>query len=194
MPSNEKIIGKNLENENIINTDIDIPEIKIESVREEEEGKEEGETIEINYGDNYLENDDYNLKPDKKNVFLYVPLTSIDDKIINRKVEINENIINNSKNFMKRENSKPYLKKRIESNKPRPSITSEKKNDLYLDNEIFNGSEIINESEIPNYSKTERGENKFKIYKNENNILIPDLAIEDQIFKREIMPDKKINE
>ena len=183
LSNNEKSYKNNSENKNIINADILIPEIKIEK-----EGEEEEEKIEINYGDNYLENDDCKLKPDKNRIFLYVPLTSIDDNIINRKVEINEKI---NKSLTNGENPKPYLKKRIESNKVRLSTTSEKKNDLNLDNEILNGNEILNEGEIPNYSKTERGENNFKKYKNERKMLIPEFAIEDQIIKREILSDKK---
>ena len=183
LSNNEKSYKNNSENKNIINADILIPEIKIEK-----EGEEEEEKIEINYGDNYLENDDCKLKPDKNRIFLYVPLTSIDDNIINRKVEINEKI---NKSLTNGENPKPYLKKRIESNKVRLSTTSEKKNDLNLDNEILNGNEILNEGEIPNYSKTERGETNFKKYKNERKMLIPEFAIEDQIIKREILSDKK---
>ena len=183
LSNNEKSYKNNSENKNIINADILIPEIKIEK-----EGEEEEEKIEINYGDNYLENDYCKLKPDKNRIFLYVPLTSIDDNIINRKVEINEKI---NKSLTNGENPKPYLKKRIESNKVRLSTTSEKKNDLNLDNEILNGNEILNEGEIPNYSKTERGETNFKKYKNERKMLIPEFAIEDQIIKREILSDKK---
>ncbi len=58
------------------NIDENIPEIKIENDNDKNENSENGEEIEkinINYGDdNFEEIDEYRIKPEKKNNFLYV--------------------------------------------------------------------------------------------------------------------------
>ncbi len=99
------------------NIDENIPEIKIENDNDKNENSENGEEIEkinINYGDdNFEEIDEYRIKPEKKNNFLYVSYSTIGDNLINRKVEIKEFNIKNTKSLTSKENSKPYLKKKL---------------------------------------------------------------------------------
>ena len=101
-----------IKNDNSKNKNIDeiIPEIKIDNKKEDNE-----DIIIIDYeNDIYGENNNNEIKFDKNNKFLYIPYSSIDDHLIDRKVEIKENNIKNSKSLTNRENSKPYIKKRIE--------------------------------------------------------------------------------
>ena len=194
-----KISGNKIKNKNknkSINKkneiECEIPELKIEKEEEEEEEEEEEdeeeedegereETIIINYGDNF-ENDDFNykIKKNRINKFLYIPTFFIDNQVINRKVEIKENQIDNEKRMINRENSKPYIKKRIESNN-RPPISKS------TDRRIKKNYKTI-ETEMANNIKTENEPKTVKKYKRIRQIFIPEYTIENQIVKRELVP------
>jgi len=106
---------------------------------------EEEETLSFNYGSNENETDDLSrIKTTKNNKCLYIQLSSIEDQITNREVNINES--NNMKSLNKKENSKPYIRKKIEQNNN--TINSARKNANSLryfsyENEILKGDELI---------------------------------------------------
>ena len=146
---------------------------------EEEINFEEEEILSFNYGNNEYEKNDFSReKINKNNKCLYIQFSSIDDQITDRKVNINENDIKKKKNIMKKEDSKPYIRKKVESNKI--SVNSSKKNGNTLKE-----SEII----INNRLNTEGNELKTKISKNSLKIFVPDYVIEDQFVNREVCPD-----
>ena len=186
--NNENKMPNQLNSENqTTNIDENIPEIKIENDNENNENSENGEEIEkinINYGDdNFEEIDEYRIKPEKKNNFLYISYSTIGDNLINRKVEIKEFNIKNTKSLTSKENSKPYLKKRIEQNKSNKST-------IQRLSEIRSSPDLDNEIKIFNYVNNE-GEEKIKNNKTERKIFIPEYVIEDQIIQRIISDDKK---
>ena len=185
-PKNQ-ISQENTENKTI-NIDETIPEIKIEigndEVDENNEG-DEGEKININYGDEYSDEIDvYKIKPTKDNKFLYISYSTIDDQIINRQVVPSENDIKNTKGLTIRENSKPYLKKRIEQNKSNKST-------IQRDSKVKSCPNLDNEIEASNYINNEE-ERKTLQYKNERKIYLPENVVEDQIIQRIVSDEKKI--
>ena len=179
----------NLENKN---NDIkeEIPEQKLEPDEEEIEKKEEGDVIILKYESGNITQDYYpktNLY--KINKFLYIPYSSIDDQIIDRKVNINnndENHENNVKSLTKRENSKPYIKKRVEN---RNSTISANSGRNTLNNDDDN-NEILKETEskVIDYIINEE-EPKIKNLHIVKKIFIPEYVIEDQIITREVITD-----
>ena len=168
----------NLENTNI-NIKEEILKKKMESREEQEieEIEEEGDKIIINYDNGNIENDFQKKKSYINNKFLYIPYSSIDDQIIERKVNINnnKNHENNIKLLTKRENSK--------------HSTNSGRNNLNLEN---NNNEILKESEskIIDYLNNKE-ESKIKKPHIEKKIYLPEYIIEDQIIKREIITDKQ---
>ena len=158
---------------------------------EEENNVEEEEILSFNYGNNEYEKNDFSReKKNKNNKCLYIQFSSIDDQITDRKVNINENDIKKIKNIIKREDSKPYIRKKVGPNKN--AIISAKKNVntyKFLENENDNlkESEII----INNRLNTEGNEMKTKISKNSLKIFVPEYVIEDQFVNREVCPDNK---
>ena len=176
---NEKYRNDNSPINNNINIEENIPE---NVINDEEDNK-----VIIN-DENNFEKDNYDIKtkPSNNVKLLYVPYSSIDEQIIYRTIEINDN---NDKNPIYKENkdgSKPYLKKRIESSsKLTSSQNSDGKDTDNLDNE--------NENEINDYLNiiNKEGDLKIKIIKNEGKIYIPRYAIEDQIINREVISNYK---
>jgi hypothetical protein len=158
---------------------------------EEENNVEEEEILSFNYGNNEYEKNDFSReKKNKNNKCLYIQFSSIDDQITDRKVNINENDIKKIKNIIKREDSKPYVRKKVESKQN--AISSARKNvNTYkiLDNE----NDTLKESEIiiNNRLNTEGNEMKTKISKNSLKIFVPEYVIEDQFVNREVCPDNK---
>ena len=168
-----------------INNNINIEENISENVINDEEDNK----VIIN-DENNFEKDNYDIKtkPSNNVKLLYVPYSSIDEQIIYRTIEINDN---NDKNPIYKENkdgSKPYLKKRIESSsKLTSSQNSDGKGKDNLDNENQNENEINDYLNIIN----KEGDLKIKIIKNEGKIYIPRYAIEDQIINREVISNYK---
>ena len=168
---NKKILANNK-----INKDEEFPSNEINHVIED--------NVIITYENSYNPNHDFKRKHDKGKQILYIPYSSIDDNIIYRKVDFNDNKIKDESNSKKKENSKPYMKKTIDSNKSTISRNDERKNSDILEegkNEIINyfggGNEII---------KTKKNQ-----YKNKVKIYLPEYAIEDSNINREIISDKK---
>ena len=178
---NEKYRNGNSPINNNINIEEDIPE---NVINDEEDNK-----VIIN-DENNFEKDNYDIKtkPSNNVKLLYVPYSSIDEQIIYRTIEINDD---NNKNYINIENkdgSKPYLKKRIESSsKLTSSQNSEGKSKDNSDNENENENEINDYLNIIN----KEGDLKIKIIKNEGKIYIPRYAIEDQIINREVISNYK---
>ena len=89
---------------------------------------------------------------------------------------------------MKREDSKPYIRKKVDPNK---NVINSAKKDVntykFLDNENDN----LKESEIfiNNLLNTEGNEMKTKISKSSLKIFVPEYVIEDQFVNREVCPD-----
>ena len=144
----------------------------------------EEEILSLNYDNNEYEKNDFSREKknkNKNNKCLYIQFSSIDDQITDRKVNINENDKNDikqKKNIMKKEDSKPYIRKKVERSKN--AFNSAKKNVNTL-----NESEII----INNHLNTEGNELKTKIRQNSLKIFVPDYVIEDQFVNREVCPD-----
>ena len=179
----ENIINKNNKEEG--------SEVINNNQNEEENNVEEEEILSFNYGNNEYEKNDFSReKKNKNNKCLYIQFSSIDDQITDRKVNINENDIKKIKNIIKREDSKPYIRKKVGPNKN--AIISAKKNVntykfLENDNDNLKESEII----INNRLNTEGNELKTKISKNSLKLFVPDYVIEDQFVNREVCPDNK---
>ena len=140
----ENIINNN--NSDNINIDEIIPEIKIENKKEEkEESEENGDKLIIEYEDDANKENDYDeIKVNKNRKFLYIPYSSINDQIIDRKVEMKENIIQNAKSLTNRETSYPYIKKRIESIKAINNKNYRILSDANLGDEKIEGEESFN--------------------------------------------------
>ena len=84
------------------------------------------------------ENEFSRTKTTKNKKCLYIQLSSIEDQITNREVNV--------KTLKKKENSKPYIRKKIEQNNN--MMNSARKNDNSLryfnyENEILMGDELI---------------------------------------------------
>ena len=100
---------------------------------------EEEETLSFNYGCNENEENEFSrTKTTKHKKCLYIQLSSIEDQITNREVNV--------KTLKKKENSKPYIRKKIEQNNN--MMNSARKNDNSLryfnyENEILMGDELI---------------------------------------------------
>ena len=74
-------------------------------------GIEDEETLSFNYGSNENESNEFSrTKTTKNNKCLYIQLSSIEDQITSREVNINES--HNVKTINKKENSKPYIRKK----------------------------------------------------------------------------------
>ena len=183
----------NLENKNNKMKE-DIPEEKLEPDEEEAEKKEKGDVIILKYESENITQDDYpKTKLYKINKFLHIPNSSIDDQIIDRKVNINNNDVNhesNVKSLIKRENSKPYIKKRVEN---RNSSISPNSGRNTLNNDD-NNNEILKETEskVINYIINEE-EPKVKNLHIEKKIFLPEYVIEDLIITREVITDNQKN-
>ena len=177
-----QISQENTENKTI-NIDEKIPEIKIEIGNDEDDENnegDEGEKININYGDEYSDEIDvYKIKPTKDNKFLYISYSTIDDQIINRQVTPSETDIKNPKSLIIRENSKPYLKKKIEQNKSNKAT-------IQRDSQVKSCPNLDIEIEASNYVNNVNNEEERKTmqYKNERKIYLPENAVEDQIIQR----------
>ena len=177
---NEKYINGNSQINNNINIEEDIPE---NVINDEEYNKV------IIKDENNFEKDNYDIKtkPSNNVKLLYVPYSSIDEQIIYRTIEMNDNN-KNSINIENKDGSKPYLKERIESSsKLTSSQNSDGKGKDNLDNENQNENEINDYLNIIN----KEGDLKIKIIKNEGKIYIPRYAIEDQIINREVISNYK---
>ena len=177
----EKYRNDNSPINNNINIEENIPE---NVITDEEDNK-----VIIN-DENNFEKDNYDIKtkPSNNVKLLYVPYSSIDEQIINRKIEINENNNKNTINIENKDGSKPYLKKGIESSsKLTSSQNSDGKGKDNLDNENQNENEINDFLNIIN----KEGDLKIKIIKNEGKIYIPRYAIEDRIINREVIANSK---
>ena len=177
---NEKYRNDNSPINNNINIEENIPE---NVITDEEDNK-----VIIN-DENNFEKDNYVIKtkPSNNVKLLYVPYSSIDEQIIYRTIEMNDNN-KNSINIENKDGSKPYLKKGIESSsKLTSSQNSDGKGKDNLDNENQNENEINDFLNIIN----KEGDLKIKIIKNEGKIYIPRYAIEDQIINREVISNYK---
>jgi hypothetical protein len=108
-------------------------------------GFEDEETLSFNYGSNENESNEFSrIKTTKNNKCLYIQLSSIEDQITSREVNINES--HKMKTINKKENSKPYIRKKIEQNNN--SINSAHKNAnshryFNYENEMLIGGEFI---------------------------------------------------
>ena len=195
---------QNSTNKKIYNVDEEIPERKI-NIPEEAEIEEEEDKIIINYeNENMEKNDIPKIKQNNNNKFLYIPYSSIDDQIVDRKVNINSNNSSNSnsnnndiekhnkkiKTLTRGENSRPYIKKRVDNKNVTISSNHHSKNTLSLNIKNDKIYDMIKdrENEIDNASD-KKEETKIKRYKNEKKIFIPECAIEDQIIKREVISE-----
>ena len=174
--------------ENIINKNSNEKGSELININENEDVEEE-EILFFNYGNNENDKKDFSReKTNKNNKCLYIQFSSIDDQITDRKVNINENDIKKIKNIMKREDSKPYIRKKVDPNK---NVINSAKKDVntykFLDNENDN----LKESEIfiNNRLNTEGNEMKTKISKSSLKIFVPEYVIEDQFVNREVCPD-----
>ena len=198
---------QNSTNKKIYNVDEEIPERKI-NIPEEAEIEEEEDKIIINYeNENMEKNDIPKIKQNNNNKFLYIPYSSIDDQIVDRKVNINSNNSSNSnsnsnnndiekhnkkiKTLTRGENSRPYIKKRVDNKNVTISSNHHSKNTLSLNikNDKMNDMIKERENEIVNNVSDKKEETKIKRYKNEKKIFIPECAIEDQIIKREVISE-----
>ena len=145
--------------------------------KEKEKNNKIEETIVIIYENNDKQDNDFKKKYDKNKQILYIPSSSIDDNIIYRKIEFNDDKTKDENNLKISDNSKPYMKKKIESNK------------------YGNNSDILEddlkENEIINYYGGNKDEIKNKKYQNKIKIYIPEYAIEDRILNREIISENK---
>ena len=94
-----------------------------------------------------------------------------------------------NENLEKKENSKPYIKKKVNSNNK--STNSQKFEGKINDN---SANEIQKEREINEYLNFLNKEDaQIKVYKSEGKIYIPKYAIEDQIINREVISnDQKL--
>ena len=99
----------------------------------------------------------------KKKHLLYIPISSFDEQILDRKVDINDN------------DNKLYIKRKIYKIK-----SDDIKNG---GDEIIKEEEIINES---NDNDKKNDEENNKIIKNETKLYIPQYIIEEQIINREV--------
>ena len=172
-----------------------IPEIKIDKEDEivsegkmDENEDEDDEKIIINYGNDDLdEKDDYLIKQNPNDKYLYIPYSLIDDHTIKRKVGINYGEIEFKKSLKKKENPRTYLQKTIESNRNTIPYKNSKSNntlDIDLDNDILKGREIIN------YYNTEQNQKRTKINKNTIKVCIPKNPKEEQIIRRILSNNK----
>ena len=140
---------------------------------------EEEEIFLFNYGNNEYDKNNFSReKTNKNNKCLYIQFSSIDDQITDRKVNLNDIDNKKIKIIMTREDSKPYIRKKVEPNKN--GIYSAKKNvnsHKFFDDEnnTLKESEII----INNHLNTEGNEIKTKISKNSLKIYVPEYIIED---------------
>ena len=195
--NNENENKTNSENKNNFIDEL-IPEIKINNEDEiiiegkmdnnEDIVKENSEDkIIINYGNENLdENNENIIKLNQDNKYLYIPNSLIDDHTINRKVEMNENIIENKKSLKKKENSRPYIKKKIIETKRNSTISSnnsEIKNNLNLEHEILKEMTYNNLNTDGNQKPVKKYRNGIKIY-------IPK-TIEGQIMCRDIITNSQ---
>ena len=107
---------------------------------------EEEETLSFNYGSNENEANEFSKAiRAKNNKCLYIQLSSIEDQITDREVTIKEN--NNVKTLKKKENSKPYIRKKIDQNKNTINSAHKNSNSLrYFDheNDMLKKSELFN--------------------------------------------------
>ena len=144
---------------------------------DEKEKNDDKKEIIINYENTFEQNNNYNkIKPNKN--ILFIPYSSIDDRIIFREIETNEKIIKNKKRLINLDNSKE--KKRIEYNGP-----DNLKNNVYPEDEFLDNSRII-------YLETKNNDEiKIKKYSNGLKIYIPEYIIEDRIINREIISNNK---
>ena len=186
--NNENNNNNNLEAQSIYIDEL-IPERKIDNEDEiiiegklDENEDENDEKIIINYGNDYLnEKDDYLIKQNMNDKYLYIPFSLIVDHTTNRKVGLNNCEIEFKKTLKKIENSRPYSKKLIESN--RNTLTSKNAQsqnifNLDLDNDILKKREIIN------YINTDQKQKRPKKKKNKTNDFIPKNPKEGQILRR----------
>ena len=195
--NNENENKTNSENKNNFIDEL-IPEIKINNEDEiiiegkidnnEDIVKENSEDkIIINYGNENLdENNENIIKLNQDNKYLYIPNSLIDDHTINRKVEMNENIIENKKSLKKKENSRPYIKKKIIETKRNSTISSnnsEIKNNLNLEHEILKEMTYNNLNTDGNQKPVKKCRNGIKIY-------IPK-TIQGQIMSRDIITNSQ---
>jgi hypothetical protein len=186
------------------NVDEEIPEIKIMTKEEEEEDEEDDEEdkLIINYENENIESNVIpKVKPYNKNYYLYIPYSSIDDQIVDREVDINinddddDNDDDNGKNnknvksLTRGENSKPYIKKKIDNKNTAISGKCYGRNTFSFNKKSDNEMIKEKENEIVNHYESNKEEPKVKRYKIEKKIFIPEYAIEDQIIKREVISD-----
>jgi len=124
---------------------------------------EEEETLSFNFGSNENEENEFSrTKTTKNNKCLYIQLSSIEDQITNREVNINES--HNVKTLKKKENSKPYIRKKIEQNNN--TINSAQKNSnshryFNYENEMSMGGELIHNHNRLNTEGSEILKEKF---------------------------------
>jgi len=180
--------------ENIVNKNINEEESEPIDNNQNEDVEEE-EILLFNYGNNEYDRNNFSReKTNKNNKCLYIQFSSIDDQITDRKVNLKDIDNKKIKNIMTREDSKPYIRKKVETNKN--GIYSAKKNinsHKFFNIENENENDILKESEIiinnDNRLNTEGNEMKTKISKNSLRIYVPEYAIEDQFINREVCPD-----
>ena len=180
--------------ENIVNKNINEEESEPIDNNQNEDVEEE-EILLFNYGNNEYDRNNFSReKTNKNNKCLYIQFSSIDDQITDRKVNLKDIDNKKIKNIMTREDSKPYIRKKVETNKN--GIYSAKKNVnshkfFNIENENENENDTLKESEIiiNNRLNTEGNEIKTKISKNSLKIYVPEYVIEDQFVNREVCPD-----
>ena len=152
LTENKNNNSNNLKNENI--------EINRKNPKNKISNEEENDLI-INDENNFEQyNDDKIKTKESKDIgFLYVPHSSVDEQIMFREIEINNNNIKNPENFEKKENSKS-----------KNEINNDEENDL-----IENNFEKYNNDKI----KTKESNNIGFLY-------VPHSSVDEQIMFREI--------
>ena len=136
-----------------------------EDIDENKNKSKEGETLYINYTNEKEKENENILNPKcspKKQRLLYIPISSVDEQILDRKVDINDN-------------NKLYIKRKIYKIKDDGIKNNE--------NEILKEEEIINETN--DKEKNDNLENN-KIIKSEAKLYIPQYIIEERIINREV--------
>ena len=103
----------------------------------------------INYVNSSLQNSDNKVIPNKNKKILFIPYSSIDDQIIYRKIEVDENQIKKENSLIDYENPKPYIQKKIVT---KLSQYSDGKSNGNLENENINYFQRDNdEIKVNNY-------------------------------------------
>ena len=123
----------------------------------------------------------------KNNKYLYIQMSSIDDQITNRKVNINDDD-KPVKTLTNRENSRPYIRKKVDTTKNSGNFKKLWETERKVNNEIN-----LEENEIIfNHLNSEGNELKTKNSKNELKIFVPDYALEDRIINRQVFTENNI--